>query len=359
MNAVAREALRFSVHGSRGFERWLAGRLARIADDVRAAVGRNLVALVLGGGYGRGEGAVVGPRGCQRPYNDLDLLVVVHRPLGVARRLDEVSARHRELVGIDVDFGRPLTVPEIERWEPRLRWYDLVHGHVVLSGDPDLLARHAPRRVSAPVPIAEAARLLLNRGAGILSAMLVTRGGEEPPDDDFVRRNIYKAFLAVGDSYIIRAQQRTTRHVGRPALLASLAHRLPSRLADEIVARYAQAVSFKLAPDSLPRGPAATGLLDAAAGLWSRALLDVENERHGTAFSTPDEYARWPGLREPQPASRWLWNLIGNLRHGLLSPWSPREALYREVPRLIAAGHGPAWVAASRDALALWRRVND
>ena len=46
----------YACHGSEEFNRRLDGVLRRLAGDVRQALGPALVALVLGGGYGRGEG---------------------------------------------------------------------------------------------------------------------------------------------------------------------------------------------------------------------------------------------------------------------------------------------------------------
>lgn len=347
----------FTVAGSAGFHRWLARRLEELAGDVQDALGDRLCALLLGGGYGRGEGAVVRAGGVERPYNDLDLVVVVRSKHGVGRRLAPVARRHRELLGIEVDFSRPLTPQDVARWEPRLRWYELVHGHVVLAGDAGLVDRLAPRRVREPVPEAEAAPLLLNRGAGLLWAARVRRGLEPAPDPDFVRRNAYKALLAVGDAYLIAHGSLRPGHRGRVERLRAIRYVLPEAFADRLLVAYARAVTFKLTPDMLPPGEEAAG---AAEALWLSSFLDLESRRHRVAFSGPAAYAAWDAPRELLTFGRRCRFLLTNLRHGLLSARSPRERLYRELPVLLDPGGGGAdWERRSARFLRLWRRVND
>lgn len=350
----------FTVRGSPEFDRWLAERLVALAQDVELELGGDMVAVVLGGGYGRGEGAVTGPRGAERPYNDLDLIAVVDDPSRATGALQRVSSKHERILGIAVDFGYPLTVRDVERWPHRLRWFDLFHGHVVLAGDPQILRRHAPAAVAHPVPAGEAAPLLLNRGAGLLWAERVRRGTERAPDPDFVRRNVYKALLAVGDAYLISWGAIEPGHRARRERLRALAHRLPPGDAGAIVAHYADAVTFKLAPDELAPEPVDPALFDAAVALWRGAVLDTESRRHGLDWPSLAAYARWEGPREPAGLLRRLRFLAANLRDGLLSAASPREPLYRALPELLGApSTGPKWDLDSADFLRSWRRVDD
>src|SRR6266571_2140097 len=67
---------RFTVDGSVELER----QLARICKSVLAGVqsvvpGEKLEAILLGGGYGRGEGGVLKTESDDRPYNDLEFYV--------------------------------------------------------------------------------------------------------------------------------------------------------------------------------------------------------------------------------------------------------------------------------------------
>ena len=346
--------------GSRDFDRWMSDRLTDLTGDVRRALSGNLVALVLGGGYGRGEGAVVGRGGQERPYNDLDLILIVKSRPGAGKRLEAVSRHHEEAMGIAVDFSRALTVGDVASWEHRLRWHELYHGHQVLDGDPAIVHQHAPRQIALPVPLCEASRLLLNRGAGLVWARRVLLGQEPAPDPDFVRRNAYKALLAVGDAYVIAAGVLAPRHEGRLELLRAFVRQFPPSEAALVTSAYASALAFKFEPDSMPAGSAVAELLDRATALWSAAFLRIESQRHGIAWTDLASYARWSGPREPAPARRWLRNLGSNLRFGQLSVRAPQERLYTQVAHLLDPATGQSGSAtASAAFLNRWRKVND
>src|SRR5215510_5259112 len=69
---------RFTIDGSDTLEQ----HLARVCDEVLAGVReivppRRLEAVLLGGGYGRGEGGVLVTPAGHRPYNDLEFYVFV------------------------------------------------------------------------------------------------------------------------------------------------------------------------------------------------------------------------------------------------------------------------------------------
>src|SRR5690349_17340395 len=79
--------LRFTVDGSDGLEAHLAQTCVRVAEGVRAIIpGQSLDAVLLGGGYGRGEGGVCITAEGDRPYNDLEFYVMVRGNVLAAER---------------------------------------------------------------------------------------------------------------------------------------------------------------------------------------------------------------------------------------------------------------------------------
>ncbi|MHB2020718.1 MAG: hypothetical protein ACYCW6_27585, partial [Candidatus Xenobia bacterium] len=125
------------------FNRQLHQRLGRLARDVRRALGPSLHALVLGGGYGRGEGGVVRQGDGEAPYNDLDLALILED--SIRPRLFDISDRYQAELGVHVDFSRPLLADGLDDLPPYLVWYDLALGHVVLDGPSNVLERLARR----------------------------------------------------------------------------------------------------------------------------------------------------------------------------------------------------------------------
>jgi len=107
----------YADHGSAEFNARMHDVCLRIASDVEQALGNNFVALILGGGYGRGEGGVIRVDGVEQPYNDLDFTLIVKRRNDVPwNKLDAISEHYEEEIHIDVDFSRPLTLHDIETW---------------------------------------------------------------------------------------------------------------------------------------------------------------------------------------------------------------------------------------------------
>src|SRR5262249_10821142 len=73
------KSYQYTVDGDRAAEHQFAGDRGRLAKDASHIWGTELCALVLVGGYARGEGGVVIREGKAHPYNDYDLIAVVHR----------------------------------------------------------------------------------------------------------------------------------------------------------------------------------------------------------------------------------------------------------------------------------------
>lgn len=351
--------MRYAPHASLEFNTRLGEALADLTRDVRLRLDTRLLALVLGGGYGRGEGAVVQRDGIELPYNDLDLTLIVHP----GRRIDPeclsaVRARHACRLGVEIDFSRPLTVTDIARWPCWLMWQDLLAHHVVLHGPPDVLTANAPERVSRPLPAIEGTRLLLNRGAGLLWALRIVRRVETAPDNDFVRRNFYKCALSLGDALLIAHRRFATRYDGRDLRLRGLYDDLPA--APPILDLYRSALRFKFHPDALPARRPSEDELDALARDWWRVFVHVEAVRTRDPRHSPQDCLASGPPREPvlNHPSRWVRNLVANLREGRLSIRYPRERLYRLLPPLLLTRDTPRWATAGGDFLRTWRRFS-
>src|SRR5262249_31081427 len=156
--------------------------------------------------------------------------------------------------------SRPLTVEDVRRWPPTLMWSDLLHGHHVLHGPPDILTANAPAMPSESLAAIEATRLLLNRGAGLLWATRVLRACEPAPDADSLRRNSYKCALAIGDALLISHGRFETAYTGRNKRLAKLLAEWRAPFAFDLQPIYDDALQFKFSPGDFPAVPDAARL---------------------------------------------------------------------------------------------------
>jgi hypothetical protein len=353
----------YATHASEDFNKMMEQEINTITKEVESSLGDSLVALILGGGYGRGEGAVVKTSGQEKPYNDLDFTIIVKQKSDqLNRALQHVSKVHTERIGIDVDFSRPLTLSEVQQFPHWLMWYDLLNGHIVTSGAKDVLISNVPDSLKEPLPGIEASRLLLNRGAGLLWATLVSLGKEEEEDPDFRRRNLYKCLLALGDSFMIVHQVYETPYTDRDKRLKAFLEKKSLVLYPEFLSDYTSALQFKFSPNKLPSGPPATSVFEKAGKKWLTTFLHVESVRTGKEFGSVQDYINWKGLREPEQHSikSLPRNIVQNIRQHKICWKYTREHLFRTLPKLISAMGSPnnQWVEESKHFLELWKRYN-
>lgn len=336
-------SLKYASHASPEFNLRMEDVLQRIAADTEKVLGDNLIALILGGGYGRGEGGVVVVDGVEHPYNDLDMTFIIKNKGAIDwKGIHGVSHKFEQEIHIDVDFSRPLTLQDVRNFPNWLMWYDLLNGHIVMSGDQNILYDNAPDSLRQPPPPIEASRLVLNRGAGLLWALRVIRGepdivGMPKPDKDFIRRNYYKCGLAMGDGLLIAHRCFTTAYRGRDKLLNKLIEESDSFASLGMKDLYEAALEFKFTPDSKAGESFSEGQLVNLAEMWGSVFLYIERKRTGMTFSSMDEYTEWRGLREPEQhtADKLLRNVVRSFQHKSLTWKYPREALYRQLPHLL------------------------
>ncbi|HUR67798.1 MAG TPA: nucleotidyltransferase domain-containing protein [Candidatus Thermoplasmatota archaeon] len=172
--------------------RRIASDLAHIARRAHALDAR-LDALVLTGGFARGEGTVRDGA----PVNDYDLIAVRSRPGGdgIYRRLGEHLTSE---VGLEVDL-MPVWRARLPYVGRKLFWLDLRLGGRVVSGDPRALEKLRVFHV-ARVSRGEIARLLGNRAAGMLLSLPAPGEAPDPRQRDL---QATKAVLAAMDATLL------------------------------------------------------------------------------------------------------------------------------------------------------------
>ena len=230
--------------------------LAEVSGEIGALRLPCLQAVVLGGGYGRGEGGVLRTPSGPRLYNALDFFVFTRgADAEAARRIDgalkAVSERHEKMLNIAVDFGPAKNVETLHRVASTLMFQELLRGWVPVWGQAEL-GKWIPALEPSDVPFSEAVRLLLNRGMGLIFAGEYLKSRRDDPD--FIVRNMNKAILGGGDALLISSGRYLWR--GRDRVQAFAGHVKAEGLPPEWASLYERAFQWKMEPEPvLPGDP--------------------------------------------------------------------------------------------------------
>jgi hypothetical protein len=375
---------RYTLDGDTAVEDRIARDQALIAAAVQEAVGPpGFRALVLMGGYGRGEGGYRQGEAGPEPYNDYDYFVVV-RGLGrrARRGLQSLLAQRAEAlerdVGVEVDFAL-LAEERLPAAEYSLMNAEMLWGHRVIAGDPHVLSGMPPMPFSG-LPLGEFTRLMLNRGALLLMNQQ-RLNGEGPLDaqaQEVFFKYLFKAVLACGDARLTGPRQYHPSYVTKLYRLRSMEQQLGSRFLD----LYRMAWESKFHPDYgqyLAEVPAEWQ--QRVVGAWLETLAWLEGVRTGRMIHDWTSYGS-PSLGKGQgrPSRLGLRNVaitardFGPMELVRQPRWSlryPRERLISVLPRLLvpsgakpaadlcaplAVPDGASWSQIADQFLALWRR---
>ena len=347
--------------------------LSRIREVVEGSVGSSLVALLLGGGFGRGEGGGIRNEGGEwEPYNDYDLVAVVRDVprwrLGRVRGdLTALAGELEKSLGTEVELS-PLRREDLPGLPFTMMWCELFAAHRLIAGDEGAL-RGIPAMPPAELPMIEGTRYLTNRAALLLWARAETMAPGR------VWKFVHKAWLAAGAATLIGqgafevgygARQRRLEALGDPGAL-------PGGL---LVQRHREAAAARLVATEPPPDAELDGRVEEVRAALLAVWRWLEETRTGRTFSGWSDYASAPGLFA-EPAAALPANVARQLlllgRGAFIPPRGlfehPRTRVTRALPGLLAGeepdgetrrllGGGDSWADAAARCLALWRRAN-
>ncbi len=287
---------RFTIDGSDALEKDLAQICDRVAAGVRQIIpnGR-LEALLLGGGYGRGQGGVLKTESQDKPYNDLEFYVCLRgndllNQQKYSRAFHHLGETLSPQAGLEVEF-KISSAKKLKAMPPTMFSYDLACGHRCLIGD-DFFQKNS-RYEASEIRLIESTRLMMNRCSGLLFAKERLQRKRFTDDDaDFAGRNHAKAQLGFGDAFLAaHGKYHWDCHERNRRLMNfSPEHKLPWM--EDVRRHHEIGVEFKLHPH---RSRASMELLcdnqRALTHLGSKIWLWLESQRLGTTFTSAREYA--------------------------------------------------------------------
>jgi len=216
----------------------------------------------------------------------------------------------------------------------------LVMGHRLLWGNQSILSDCEHHSFAERLPLSEATRLLMNRCSGLLFAKeQLQREPFKPQNADFVKRNLAKAELALGDALLTVHGQFHWSCRQRAERLKTLQTDCP-HFAD-VQRHHLTGVAFKLHPE---RSGAPPFVLqkdhDEISTLARDVWLWLEGRRLGRSFTSVRDYAASPLNKCPE-TKQWRNCLVhlktfgpGALFSSKLSR-DPRESLLNALTLLL------------------------
>ena len=272
VNDVVRKHLEFIVR-----------EILRNVDDV--------VAILVNGGFGKGEGSVKRVNGHVIPLNDYDIVVITKRPHKSLSFHSDTLENFAESLGIHLDIDL-IWMPLLRFVSRRLYWYDIKFGSKVIYGDEKVI-RFIPLNYGDNPPLNEGLRLLFHRMAGLVEFFnpLYIRDECNRRQSELIIYNSIKAILACCESLLILAHKWHTSCRERCYTFSmcyknnfpELAHIIPD-LPDAIV----DACLFRLYP-SFDVFTDPISLWFKARQYIRRVILYYWNKLHGTNISNETE----------------------------------------------------------------------
>ncbi len=195
--------MHYTVHHDEAIDTRIASDVSMIRERLLAMFPQ-IEAIVLVGGFGRGEGSVlVEEDGNITPINDYDLVIISSNPLSseVVSRIRKELATELGIRWVDISN---YTLAQLKHLRYRMYTYDLKYGSQVIYGDASILSL-IPDMQAEEMPLIEAEIELFTRLWCFLGPFHVRFAEQQPTDEEnfFLANQLSKALLACSDALLI------------------------------------------------------------------------------------------------------------------------------------------------------------
>ncbi|NRB41402.1 MAG: hypothetical protein HRU20_23510 [Pseudomonadales bacterium] len=246
------QVTQFTYSGHMQAEITVANILSSIVTEITQALEISQIkALVLLGGYGKGEGGIQVKAGRYRPHNNFDLLLVTEAlNTKVHRQVNEIVQRQVQDLEKQLHIGIDISVmPEAKlRCMPtRVLWYDMKLGHKTLYGDQNFIP--SINHKAEDIPAWDMRNLMVNRGSLLLiNQLCLQRLAFHPLNKDALKKLIIKhtmkAVIGYGDALLYFSGEYHWSYIVKQFRVSNC-----SLASTNFKCLYQEAMAFRFTPD--------------------------------------------------------------------------------------------------------------
>jgi hypothetical protein len=240
---------KFTVRGSQKVESLIGDMVAEIAE----LFGENLQpadyeALILLGGYGRGEGGVLWEKGVEKPHNNFDFILLSKNMSESEnaklkeRLMVKVAEKSQKLkIGIDLSV---ISANKLRHSACRIIWYDMRFGHKTILGNSHFVPA-LTRFSQDKIPAWDARNLLVNRGTlMIINDLILEKSQLDMRFQRLIVKHIIKAIIGYGDTLLFFLDDYSWSYLQKQKNMQQR-----SDVDPQFKAIYDEAMNFRFQPD--------------------------------------------------------------------------------------------------------------
>ena len=198
---------KFTVIGSEDVEKRIREIVKEVAFIIESQIHPNqFKALIMLGGYGRGEGGVVTIDGKEYPHNNLDFLLITKnlnnkKQNELKKKIFSKFLPLNRKIKIQIDLGI-VNTSTLKHTANRIIWYDMRFGHKTILGDENFVPSLRRFRLQT-IPKWDARNLLVNRGTLIIiNELLLKKKTLDIDIQQLIIKHIIKAIIGYGDALL-------------------------------------------------------------------------------------------------------------------------------------------------------------
>lgn len=195
-------SMHFTIHKNCRIDELVQSHLSIISNRLTREF-PNVVALILVGGFGRGEGGVIISQDNIRPVNDYDIVMIVENntELQRLREIRQALAQKLNIWWVDISVYQK---DKLRRLPFSMYVHDLKYGNYVFYGDKDITLL-IPEMDSRKMPLVEVEIEFFTRMWCFLGPFSVEFLGRQLTSDEafFLANQMSKALLTCSDAYLL------------------------------------------------------------------------------------------------------------------------------------------------------------